>query len=142
MLSAFGKKYDERKAKSMQLIRAVTSGSHELFTPFTLIDIVVDWKIKYFKEKILRFYEGYSKELITAKKLDEKLFSLDKDVKNLLNKFRAISIKEEDAVLVIIASVFNLELKTFNQKHLLKKKTEINEILKEENLTEIYISEP
>jgi len=98
--------------------------------------------IEYFRKKIHRFYGRYSKDIITAKSLEEKLSSSGKEIKALLKKFTIIGIKEEDAVLATIASVFEVELKTFNKKHLLNKHEEINKILREEGMNEIIINEP
>lgn len=142
MLASYSRKFDDKKTRAMNLIRGVKAGKYEIYTPFTLMDIVAGWKIEYFRDRIHRFYGRYSKEIITSTKLDEKLQVLGKEIKPLLQKLIHLQIKEEDAVLAVIASSFELELKTFNQKHLLGKKVEINKILKEEGMKEILISEP
>lgn len=142
MLAAYGKTLYEKKTRAVNLVRNVKKDKHELFTPFTLMDIAGGWDIKYFRTKVHRFYANYSKEIITAKKLDEKLLALNKEVKVLLKKLAYIGVKEEDGLLVIVSSVFNLELKTFNRVHLLNKITAINKLLKEEGLNETVISEP
>ncbi len=143
MLAAYGTPdKPEKKEKSVKLIREVKAGKHELYTPYTLMDIVIGFNIEYFREKIHRFYARHSKEIITAKKLDGKLLELNKELETLLKRFVLIGIKEEDTVLVVMASAFGLEIKTFNKKHLLNKQDAVNKILKEEGMNEIVINEP
>jgi len=143
MLAAYGTPdKPEKKETAIKLIREVKAGKHELYTSYTLMDIVAGFNIEYFRKKIHRFYVRYSKDIITAKRLEEKLSSSGKEIKALLKKFTAIGIKEEDAVLATISSVFEVELKTFNKKHLLNKREEINKILREEDMNEIIVNEP
>ena len=60
-----------------------------------------------------------------------------------LPKFKKIDIKDEDGLLIFVASLFKLDyLVTFNRKHLRNRNTKINEILKECGLNEIDIIGP
>ena len=143
MLAAYGNPdKPEKKEKALHLLREVEIGVHELHTSYTLMDIVSAWNIEFFRTKVHEFYVKHSKEIITARSLEEKLSASGKEVKALLKKFVSIGVKEEDAVLAVIASVFEVGLKTFNKTHLLNKLGSINKILREEGLNEISISEP
>ena len=60
-------------------------------------------------------------------------------MKKLLSK----GVKEEDAVLVIIASIFEIDhLVTYNRKHLRNKEIEINDVLSQNGLKTIKIRLP
>ena len=76
---------------------------------------------------------------------------------NILNKIEGIGIeygkllfelvgkgvKEEDAILVIVSSIFDVEyLVTFNRKHLKSKENAINQVLGKNGLKTIKVSEP
>jgi len=142
MLAAYSRKFDDKKTRAMDLIREVKAGKRELYTPSTLMDIVTSWKIEYLRKKIKKFFAVYSTEIVSAERINKIASNIGIDANILKDKFVEIGIKEEDSFLVIIASLLDLELKTFNKKHLISKRTEINKILKESNLNEISISEP
>jgi len=64
------------------------------------------------------------------------------DIK-ILNELKKKNIKEEDALLVLITSIFDIDyLITFNRKHLRGKCDIINEVLKENGLRIIEVVSP
>lgn len=142
MLAAYSRKFDDKKTRAMDLIREVKSGKHELYTPFTLMDIINVWRIDYLRNKIKKFFAIYSVEIVSAERINTLANRIGVDLGGLKESFMELGIKEEDSFLIMIASLLNLELKTFNKKHLINKQAEINRTLKESNMGGISISEP
>jgi len=112
----------------------------EIYTPYSLLQRVLNWKYRNLATKIFNFYSIYSDRILSWKEIRKNLGGINyKAVIKLLEK---IGVKREDAVLVLIAIVFELRIETFNRKHLHNKQNEINEILKKFNLKEIEIHVP
>ena len=89
------------------------------------------------------FYEVYSDEVITVKSYIKKIEEINLNDKQLLNDLLFHNIKEEDIVLVIFTSIFNLDyLVTFNRKHLKNKEETINQVLKKYEINTIKIALP
>ena len=65
------------------------------------------------------------------------------DVEKLTKELLETGVKEEDAVLVVVTSLFSLGyLVTYNRKHLRSKSKEINEVLEKYGLRKISILLP
>ena len=109
------------KATALRFLKEIKEKEVEVFTPYSLLQRVLAWKHRKLTAKIFNFYSVYS----------DRILSLEK-----------IGVKKEDAVLVLIASAFELEIKTFNKKHLYNKYQAINEILKKFGLKEVEINVP
>ena len=81
--------------------------------------------------------------MVTNDDIDAKIDDLGIDDEKILLELQSNGVKEEDAFIVLIASIFDLDnLITFNRKHLRNKKKEINEVLKRNGLKTIEISGP
>lgn len=101
------------------------------------------WNDKELVTKVKNFYQLNSIRIISAKEIADRLTELKLDENDLRKTLSKVGIKDEDILLVIIASIFDLDaIRTFNKKHLLKNKDKINEILKKFGLNEIKIEEP
>lgn len=121
----------------------VENREFEVVTPFYLIEHLVKWRNIPLKEKIEGFYLKESTTLLTNEDVDDKIGELGVDDKELLNELKNRGVKEEDAFIVVVTSIFNLDyLITFNRMHLKNKKETINEVLKKNGLKTIKIAGP
>ena len=112
-------------------------------TPFYLLETVLKWRYDELKNDIKEFYLMYSDKLLNDTDIREHILKEKIDPNVILLKFKRIGIKDEDGLLIFVASIFKLDyLVTFNRKHLRNRKTEINTILKECGLNEIDIIGP
>ena len=112
------------------LISKVECREFHVVTPFYLIEHLVHWKHIELKEKVEDFYLKNSSLLVTNEDVDIKVDELEFDDKILLNDLKGTGVKEEDAFIVMVASIFELDcLITFNRVHLKGKKYIINEVL-------------
>ena len=128
---------------SRGLITRVANKEFELVTPFYLIEHLIKWKNIQLKERIEEFYLKESTTLLTNEDVDNKIEESGIDDKALLNDLKNHNVKEEDAFIVMVTSIFDLDyLITFNRIHLKNKKEEINEVLHKYGLKTINITGP
>lgn len=121
----------------------VEKGEFEVYTPYSLQDLLDKWRYIKLRDEIKEFYELYSKEIITAQNLTDKIDKLKVDEGIITNELKQEQIKEEDILLVIATSVFRLDfLVTLNRKHLKNKKEVINSVLQKYKLGTIKIVSP
>jgi len=121
----------------------IKKGEFYVSTPYIIFDLINEWKHASLVKKIKEFYELYSSNIISVENLEEKIIKMNLDRKALVSDLKSFVIKEEDVVLVIICSLFDLDyLITFNRKHLKNKEAEINEVLHKYKLKKIYIALP
>ena len=128
---------------SRELMKRVVNKEFELVTPFYLIEHLIKWKNIQLKERIEEFYLKESTTLLTNEDVDNKIEECGIDDKALLNDLKNHNVKEEDAFIVMVTSIFDLDyLITFNRIHLKNKKEEINEVLQKYGLKTIKIAGP
>ncbi|MEK6984426.1 MAG: hypothetical protein AABX33_07670 [Nanoarchaeota archaeon] len=133
----------DKKDEAIKFLNRIKSAEFVLYTPFIILNLLTKWKHESLRNKIINFYEVYSDKIITIKSYDEKIKEIKLDDKKLSNELLSHQIKEEDIVLVIFASIFNLDyLVTFNRKHLKDKEQTINEVLKKYGVNTIRIVLP
>ena len=113
-----------------------------LITPTLLIELVRKWKHEHLKTQIEEFYLKNSNELVERINIIEEIISKDIDFEELFARFVNIGIKEEDVTLILVSSIREAMLITFNRIHLKNKEEEINEILSEYNIQAIRIISP
>jgi predicted nucleic acid-binding protein len=100
------------------------------------------WDYSRLVEEITDFYEKHT-EILTNKDIDERINEVGIDDRAVLEELKKQNIKDEDALLIFVASIFEADfLVTFNRKHLLNKKEKINEVLRKNGLRTIGIIEP
>lgn len=96
-------------------IERVKNKKFYVFTPYIIFDLINDWKHISLVKKIKEFYELYSLNIISVLNLEEKITELNFNRKALVSDLKLSVIKEEDIILVIMSSVFNIDcLVTFN----------------------------
>ena len=135
---AFWDKKDEAK-----LIERIKNNEIMMITPYIILEHLAKWNHKKLSEEITIFYEKYSSEIITAQNLLNKIENLEVEYEELLAELVKEGVKEEDVILVIICSVFEVDyLVTFNRKHLKNKEKGINGVLKKNGLKSIEIKLP
>ncbi len=135
---AFWDKKDEAN-----LIERIKTNKFEMITPYILLEHLSKWNHKKLASEITGFYKKYSTQVITAKNLLRKIEKIKVEYAVLLNRLVNIGVKEEDVVLVIISSIFDVDyLITFNRRHLKNKQKEINEVLKSNGIKTIQIKLP
>lgn len=122
-------------------VERIMSGEFEVYATYSLLDLVEKWQSKAIKEKILSVYRAYS-YVIPAIEIEIRSKEKGITLEALVNKLSKKGVKEEDAALAVIASLFSLTLVTLNRKHLRNKRNEINKILKEAGLDEIEVLLP
>ena len=112
-----------------------------MITPHYLLEHLTKWRYITLKEQIEDFYIKNSNKLLTNEDVDERIDELKiDDIKILLE---SKDIKEEDAFIVLVTSIFYLDyLVTFNRKHLRNKEKEINETLKKNGFKTVKIVGP
>jgi len=135
--------WDKDKDAVSFINRVKAGGEFEVYVPYSLLDLLDKWKYKNLSDRIKEFYELYSQEIISAQKLTNKLDELKLKEEVLTKEFLNKDIKEEDILLIIIASSFKLDyLVTKNRKHLKNKEGEINNVLYKYKLKKICIVLP
>lgn len=135
---AFWDKKDESK-----LIEGIKSGRFAMLTPYIILEHLSKWNHRKLADEIARFYEVYSFQITTAQNILDKADDKYIEYRKLLMELVGIGVKEEDVVLVIVASIFDADyLVTFNRKHLKNNEVKINEVLKKNGLKAIKIVLP
>ena len=125
------------------LIKRIENKEFQLITPFYMIEHLLKWKNIQLKEKMKDFYTKESHSIVTNEDVDSKIEELKIDDTALLNQLKNHNIKEEDAFIVMITSIFELDyLITFNRIHLKNNKELINEVLRKNGLKNIKIVGP
>ena len=127
---------------SRKFIGKVIEGKYYVVTPTSLIQLVKKWKHIELGNKIQEFYSNNSKELVERVEIIEEITAKGIDFEKLFHKILAESIKEEDIQLILVASLKEAKLITYNKIHLRNKKEAINEILSEFGLRAIEIISP
>ncbi len=136
-------KTDERRKEAEKLVERVKKGEFDVYVPYTIVELISKWKNRTLSDDILEFYSTYSKEIISTKKIVETAEKTGHDSIRITKHLMGIGVKEEDAILVITASLFDLDsLVTFNRKHLKNNTKKINEVLKKYGLKKVDIVFP
>jgi len=129
--------------EAVEFIENVKKGKFEIYTPHVILDLVSKWRYEKLKTAIKHFYELYSKEILTPQRLLEKFESRGVDSDKVVGSLVQIGVKIDDAALVLVASVFDVDvLITYNRKHFRSKSKEINEVLEKYGLRKISILLP
>lgn len=132
-----------RHKEALEFLARVKSGEFEVSTPYVLFDLVATWKYKELKDRIIHFYNLHSSRIITVENIFEESKKQNLDVEKLTKELLETGVKEEDAVLVVVTSLFSLGyLVTYNRKHLRDKVDVINRVLSKNGFREIKISSP
>jgi hypothetical protein len=114
----------------------------ECLTPLPLVERIAAWKDTELKEEMFEFYVRHT-EILKTSKTHEKAESMNIKEEKVLVELEKNGIKSEDALLVLVTSLFKIDyLVSFNKKHLKNKEKIINKILKENRLPEIKIINP
>jgi len=125
------------------LMSRIESKEFHVVTPFYLLEHVMKWENEWLREEIENFYITESLTMLTNDDIDAKIGEWDIDDKKILQELQSHNIKEEDAFIVMVTSIFDLDyLITFNRTHLKNKKETINEVLKKNGARTIAIIGP
>ncbi len=133
------------KGKNGDLARKFLSriNEFEMVTPFYLLNHLDKWKHIILKDQIESFYIENSAILISDKDIDLKIDERGLNDKEVLLSLQSHDVKEEDAFIVLVASLFGVDyLITFNRKHLRNKEKEIKEVLEKNGAMAIKIAGP
>ena len=136
-------KEGEQVEIAKKFVERVKSQEFHVVNPFFLIERVLKWKYDALKEEIKEFYVNYSNKLLSDTEINNQT-NIKKIAPNeILPEIMKIGIKDEDAFLAFVGSLFNIEyLVTFNRKHLKNNTQKINTVLRRYNLNEIKIVLP
>ena len=133
----------ENKKIADEFIKKIEKREFLIITPFSLLEIVTKWKNDALKDDIEEFYIKNSHEILSNKDVDKRIKLLNIDDIKILKDLEKRGVKGEDALLVLITSIFKIDyLVTFNRKHLRNKEGEINQVLREDGLEAIKIIGP
>ncbi|MBI2541355.1 hypothetical protein HYV80_01465 [Candidatus Woesearchaeota archaeon] len=137
-------KWDKSKDgnNSRKLMARATKREFYIITPTLLIELVKKWKHEKLKAEIEEFYLKNSDEFAERLQIIEEIASRGIDFEELFRRITNIGIKEEDIVLILLSSLRNALLVTFNRVHLKNKEEEINEMLSEYSLKTVQITSP
>ncbi len=125
-----------------RLIEKLGSKSFEVIVPYTLIELAERWQYVALREKVIGFYKENAKT-ISVEEVREKLENFGVNDKEIIISLIANCVKEEDAALVIVASLFKVDyLVTFNRKHLRNREQKICDVLSDFNLPRVKIRTP
>ncbi len=128
--------------EAAEFMEKVEKKHFDVMIPYTLIELAKEWRYTELKKKIIGFYKKNARE-ISTEEIEEKLESYRVSDKEFAINLVGRGVKEEDAALVMVASLFNADyLITFNRKHLKNKEQEIDAALKLFNLPKIRIRSP
>lgn len=123
------------------LMKRIKSGEFEVYATHALLDLIRAWGNGPIKKKLLSFYDAYSYS-IPAIEIETRCAEKDVKLEEIVSKLSKKGVKEEDAALAVITSIFSLILVTLNRKHLRGKRDVINKILGENGLDEVKILLP
>ena len=136
-------KKGEKPELARRFMERVEGKEFEVVTPFILLEMVAKWRYQELKDSIEEFYLKNTDRMLTNEDLDRMIENIGIDDEKVLLELEKENIKDEDALLALVASIFGLDyLTTLNRKHLRGKETEINEILKKYKLRTIQIVYP
>ena len=127
---------------SRKFMSRVSNGEFYLTTPTLLVELVRKWKHEKLKSQIEEFYLKNSNELVERIQIIEETVAKGIDFEEIFNRFIKIGIKEEDITLILVSSLRDSSLVTFNKIHLKNQEEEINEVLLEYGLKAIKIISP
>ena len=131
----------ENSEKAKAFLDKVAKEDVEILTPSALIDLIFDWENRKLAKSILSFYSDNS-DILSQKTILGKFERLGIDYKKVIEELAEVSGKEEDVFLVLVASIFDLAIVTFNKKHLISKREKMNAVLRHYNPNEVEINEP
>ena len=133
----------ENKKIASDFVKKIGKKYFLVITPFSLLETVAKWKYNALKDDIEEFYIKNSDQILSNKDVDKKMVELKINDIKILENLEKNGVKGEDALLILITSIFGIDyLVTFNRKHLRNKEADINKILKEEGLNAIKIIGP
>lgn len=139
LTNALWKGQNSERAK--KFLEKARTEDFEVLTPSALLDLVFDWKDRRLAKLILSFYSENS-DILSKKTILRKFKEAGTDYKLIMEELTKTIGKEEDAFLILVASVFDLEIITFNKKHMVGKRDRINQTLVKFALNEVEINEP
>jgi len=133
----------DRNEEALKFLDVVKKGEFEVYTPYSLFDLVTQWKYIELRDKIIHFYNIHSSRIITINNVLEESEKRGLKTEKATEELLKFHVKEEDAVLVIVTSLFNLDyLVTYNRTHLRNKINIINKVLRKNEFGEIEIKTP
>ena len=127
---------------SRKFMARVNASEFFIITPTSLIELVGNWKHQTLRVKIQEYYVNCTNEYIEKTNIIKDIISKDIDFESLFEQFINEGIKEEDILLILVSSIKDALLVTFNRVHLRNKVLEINRILSKNGLKNIKITSP
>ena len=113
------------KEEALKFIDRVKRGEFEVYAPYVLIELVSEWKHSELRKKIIEFYNLYAIKISTIETVNIAK-EIGIDYTSVIKQLEENGVKEEDAILVFTASIFNLDyLVSFNKIHLINKKIQL-----------------
>lgn len=133
----------DKKKESLDFLERIRKEEFDLYTPHILLEIIGKWKYDKLKDKITEFYTIYSSRILSVKEIVSRSEEIGANYNDIIRNLMSKGVKEEDAVLVFVASAFYLDyLVTYNRVHLKNKESVINDVLKSHKLKVIKIVSP
>ena len=120
----------------------VKAGEFWLIVLKSFDSILALWKHKGMVIKILDFYHSNSSESVGTVELIAEFVEKGMDYDNLLKSFTDRGIKGEDVLIILVASLRDAAIVTFNRKDLRGRSGEINRLLVASGLNIVEIKEP
>ncbi|MBI2661177.1 hypothetical protein HYX09_02805 [Candidatus Woesearchaeota archaeon] len=126
-----------------KFVKRIKNKEFYVVSPHFVIERVLEWEFESLKEKIKEYYLNNSNKLLSDTEISSKMQHRNADPNVILPALITSGVKDEDALLALVASLFDLDyLVTFNRKHLRNNVDKINAILRRYGLNDIKIVLP
>ena len=90
-------------------IKRAENKEFQLVTLFYMLEQIVKWNHLQLRERIEEFYLKESSIMITNEDIDDKIEDIGFNDGKLLKELQDIKIKDEDAFIVMVASIFEVD---------------------------------
>ncbi len=111
------------------LMQRIKNRDFEMVTPSLLLERIAKWENRNVAERVKEFYDKNSGLKLTDNDIRQKIREAGVNDAKLLKGLRMRGIGGQDAFLVLIATLFGLEMVTFNRKTLRSKEQAIKEVM-------------
>jgi hypothetical protein len=107
-------KRDPRKEIALKFLEDVRKKKFDAKTPVVLIKRIAEWEYNTIRDRIEDFYIKHA-QILTVKDIKERIKELGIDDEKILRELENRDVKSEDAFLVLVVSIFDIDfLVTFN----------------------------
>lgn len=142
-----GHEFDYKRTEEAALFlknvsKAVEEGKLMVVTPKNFYALLGEWQYKEIVVKMLDFYNAATSVFVETADLVSELIEKEVDYNSIIGSLVKGGVKEEDALIIVTASLNSAVIVTYNRKDLRGKIPQINAVLAEYGIPEVEINEP